>query len=127
MKLTITLPGERPTSWNKFYAGSHWTKRKAAKDQAALTVRQALPPQVINGEGWPAPGPVRITVTAYMAGRLYDVDNVCTKLYVDALKGWVINDDGPAHVTAVTPVVRRADKGGPRVELVIDDDAAATD
>ncbi len=127
MKLTITLPGERPTSWNKFYAGSHWTKRKAAKDMTRLAVRQALPTEVINGEGWPATGPVRITVTAYMAGRLYDVDNVCTKLYVDALKGWVINDDGPAHVTAVTPVVRRADKGGPRVELVIDDDAAATD
>jgi hypothetical protein len=127
MKLTITLPGERPTSWNKFYSGSHWTKRKAAKDMTRLAVRQALPPQVINGEGWPAPGPVRITVTAYMAGRLYDVDNVCTKLYVDALKGWVINDDSPAHVTAVTPVVRRVDKGGPRVELVIDDDAAATD
>lgn len=127
MKLTITLPGERPTSWNKFYSGSHWTKRKAAKDMTRLAVRQALPPQVINGEGWPAPGPVRITVTAYMAGRLYDVDNVCTKLYVDALKGWVINDDSPAHVTAVTPVVRRADKGGARVELVIDDDAAATD
>jgi len=123
MKLTITLPGERPTSWNKFYAGSHWTKRKAAKDQAALTVRQALPPQVINGEGWPASAPVRITVTAYMTGQLLDVDNVCTKLYIDALKGWVINDDGPAHVTAVTPVVRRADKGHARVELVIDDDA----
>ena len=121
MKLVITLPGERPTSWNKFYSGSHWTKRKAAKDQAALTVRQALPPQVINGEGWPARGPVRITVTAYMTGRLYDVDNVCTKLYIDALKGWVIKDDGPDLVTAVTPVVKRS--SSPRVELVIDDDA----
>ena len=122
MKLVITLPGERPTSWNKFYAGSHWTKRKAAKDQAKLAVRRALPTEVINGDGWPAPGPVRITVIAHMAGRLYDVDNVCTKLYVDALKGWVIKDDSPAHVVAVTPVVRRADKGSARVELVIDDE-----
>ena len=123
MKLVITLLGERPTSWNKFYSGSHWTQRMKAKDQAKLAVRQALPAEVVNGEGWPASAPVRITVTAYMTGRLYDVDNVCTKLYIDALKGWVINDDGPAHVTAVTPVVRRADKGHARVELVIDDDA----
>ena len=120
-RLTIVLQDERPFSWNKFYDGRHWTKRKAAKDAAKLAVRRALPDEVINGEGWPAAGPVRITVTAYMNRQLLDVDNVCTKLYVDALKGWVIKDDGPDLVTAVTPVVKRS--SSPRVELVIDDDA----
>lgn len=117
--LHLVLDGERPPSWNQFYACGHWSIRKAAKDRVTLRVRAALPRAVVDGVGFPVVGPVRITVAAYFARRPLDVDNVCTKLYVDALKNWVIVDDDPAYVVAVVPVVR-VDRERPRVEIIVE-------
>jgi hypothetical protein len=117
LPLLLVLPGERPLSWNQFYTGRHWAVRKGAKDRVHQLVRAELPRVVVDGEGFPVPWVVRITVTAYCAGPLLDADNVCTKLYVDALKGWVIEDDDPTHVECVVPVVRR---GSPRVEILVE-------
>lgn len=114
--MTIVLPGERPWSWNRFYAGAHWAVRRREVERVRLAVRAALPWAVVNGVGWPATGPVAVELRVYFDRQPQDADNICTKLYVDALKGWCIVDDGPAWVTRVTPV-SLVDKRQPRVEL----------
>ena len=114
--LTITIPAERPISWNAFYAGGHWSKRKAEKDRVWLAVRAAFPPDVVNANGWPAQTKVQIEITAFVKSSPMDADNVCTKLYVDALKGWVIPDDDGRWVETVVPRVR-IDKKNPRLEI----------
>ena len=120
-ELVLTLPAERPMSWNAFYSGKHWTVRSREKDRVTQVVRAALPADVVNAIGWPATRPVRIELTAYVKGRAMDADNVCSKLYIDALKGWVINDDDPAHVSEVVHRVI-VDKRDPRVEIRVQDD-----
>lgn len=117
--LTITIPHERPLSWNAFYAGGHWSKRKAEKDRVWLVTRAAFPPDVVNGVGFPLTTKVVIHITAYVKDKPMDADNVCTKLYVDALKGWVIADDDGRYVETVIPKVR-VDKDNPRLEIRID-------
>jgi Holliday junction resolvase RusA-like endonuclease len=117
--ITLTLPDERPISWNAFYAGAHWSKRKAEKDRVWLAVRASFPRAVVDGVGWPASRRVRIEVTVYVKDKPMDADNVCTKLYVDALKGWAIPDDDGKWVETVIPRVR-VDKANPRVEIRIE-------
>jgi hypothetical protein len=116
--ITIVIPNERPISWNAFYAGAHWSKRKAEKDRVWLTVRAALPDEVIDGFGFPIRDRVCIEVTAYVKSSPMDADNVCTKLYVDALKGWIIPDDSGEWVETVIPRVR-IDKNNPRIEIKV--------
>lgn len=116
--LTLTIPDERPISWNTFYAGGHWSKRKAEKDRVWLAVRAAFPPDVVNGNGWPAQTRVQIHITAYVKSSPMDADNVCTKLYVDALKGLVIPDDDGKWVETVVPRVK-IDKANPRLEIKV--------
>ena len=40
--ITLTLIDEKPISWNKMYAGLHWSKRKDEADRVHLAVRVAL-------------------------------------------------------------------------------------
>jgi Holliday junction resolvase RusA-like endonuclease len=117
--LVLTMPDERPLSWNAFYAGGHWSKRKAEKDRVWLVVRSAFPAEVVDGFGWPVTERVKIEVTAYVKSSPMDADNVCTKLYVDALKGWVIPDDDGKWVETVIPRVK-IDKANPRLEIRIE-------
>ena len=89
-EIVLTL-GKVP-SLNSFYAGSHWTKRKKAKD-AAL---EAIKGQLGHNKG-AAYNSFR--VTAYVRYR-YDLDNsiIAVKFTSDALKtlGW-IKDDSPKY------------------------------
>lgn len=116
--LTLVLEGERPISWNKFWAMRHWSTRSREKQRVQNLVRAALPHRVLDGEGWPLREPAAIVITAFMEKRLIDVDNLCTKVYVDALKGWVIEDDDPRHVVSVIPRVVQ-DRAWPRMEIKV--------
>lgn len=102
--MVITLPNERPISWNAFYSGKHWTKRKAEKDRVHAAVLTAL--EGMPTDGWPIRQCVGIEIIAYLKNRPMDVDNICTKLYVDAIKGIVIPDDNMQYVETVIPRVR---------------------
>jgi len=89
-EVTVTL-GKVP-SLNSFYAGSHWTKRKKAKDAALQEVKEQL--------GYNTLPPYRsFRIVAYVRYR-YDLDNsiIAIKFTSDALKtlGWVI-DDSPKY------------------------------
>lgn len=89
-EVTVTL-GKVP-SLNSFYAGSHWTKRKKAKDAALQEIKEQLGSNTLP--------PYRsFRIVAYVRYR-YDLDNsiIAIKFTSDALKtlGWVI-DDSPKY------------------------------
>ena len=89
-EVKVTL-GKVP-SLNSFYAGSHWTKRKKAKDAALQEIKEQL--------GYNTLPPYRsFRIVAYVRYR-YDLDNsiIAVKFTSDALKtlGWVI-DDSPKY------------------------------
>lgn len=89
-EIVLTL-GKVP-SLNSFYAGSHWTKRKKAKDAALETIKSQL--------GFNQGAPYNsFRVRAYVRYR-YDLDNsiIAVKFTSDALKtlGW-IKDDSPKY------------------------------
>ena len=89
-ELIVTL-GKVP-SLNSFYAGSHWTKRKKAKDATFEEIKQQL--------GFnKAAAYNSFRVIANVRYR-YDLDNsiIAVKFTSDALKtlGWVI-DDSPKY------------------------------
>ena len=89
-EIVLTL-GKVP-SLNSFYAGSHWTKRKKAKDAALKEIKEQL--------GFNQGSPYNsFRVTANVRYR-YDLDNsiIAVKFTSDALKalGW-IKDDSPKY------------------------------
>ena len=111
--MKIVIPGHRGPSWNDFYSGGHWTKRKEAKDIAQQLVRAYIDP---NADMFP--GRVDIFVTVYFKSREQDSDNICDKLFIDALKGRVIPEDDKRFVRwAATR--SEVDKKNPRVEIEV--------
>jgi hypothetical protein len=113
-ELKIVLHGERPPSWNKFYAGSHWRERKQDADRIHLLVLAAL-----NGRPARMVKPVEIVVTAFFKGRQFDPCNVPAKIYIDGLvQAGLLVDDTPRYVDSVTTRSRK-DKDRPRVEILI--------
>ena len=111
--VTLFLPGERPVSWNVYYGGKHWTQRQREAQRVHALVRAALDP-----EQAPFAGPVNITLIAFFSGRPLDPDNICAKLYIDGLKGWLIADDDRRHVRSVR-VVSEVDRANPRLEIEV--------
>lgn len=114
-QITLTLEDEQPISWNKMYAGRHWSKRQVEARRVHLAVRVALDPD------WPIfDKPVAITVRAYFKNRRVQLDcsNVAAKLYEDGLIGWLIKDDSPQYVRSMT-TVSLLDRKNPRVEIEI--------
>ena len=96
-EIVLTL-GKVP-SLNSFYAGSHWTKRKKAKDAALETIKEQL--GYNTGAAYKS-----FRVTAYVRYR-YDLDNsiIAIKFTSDALKtlGW-IKDDSPKYFRRLSMV-----------------------
>ena len=96
-EIVLTL-GKVP-SLNSFYAGSHLTKRKKAKDAALETIKEQL--GYNTGAAYNS-----FRVTAYVRYR-YDLDNsiIAIKFTSDALKtlGW-IKDDSPKYFRRLSMV-----------------------
>lgn len=61
---------------------------------------------------------VEIEVVGYFDKRPLDADNICSKIYLDSLKGWLIEDDSPKFVDRVS-TASRIDKENPRVEITL--------
>lgn len=117
--MKIVLPKERPTSWNKFYSGMHWTQRKAEAERVHdLVVYEAYKQIGINNIR-KFELPVDITIVAYFAKSWQDADNIAAKLYVDGLKYLLLKDDSPKWVQSVT-TTSAIDRDNPRVEIEID-------
>jgi Holliday junction resolvase RusA-like endonuclease len=109
--MVIVVPGLCLPSWNEFYSGVHWHKRRFIAEEIHWQVAAAVP-----GDAEPFAGPVNICVTAYRK-RVIDADNVAAKLVIDGLcQAGLLEDDSPAWVESVTT---RSRKGEPRVEIKI--------
>lgn len=114
--MKIIMPGERPVSWNKMYAGvNHWKRTNLAHRYHAL-VRLYLPPDIPSFTY-----PVKIVVAVYFGSHPMDADNIASKLLIDGLvrAGW-LPDDKPQYVRSVE-TVSLMDKANPRIELEIVD------
>jgi Holliday junction resolvase RusA-like endonuclease len=113
--VTLTLPNEQPISWNKMYAGLHWSKRQTEARRVHLEVRVALDPDEALFDK-----PVAITVWAYFKNKRVQLDcsNIAAKLYEDGLIGWLIEDDSPQYVRSMT-TISLIDRENPRVEIEI--------
>lgn len=110
----LTLEGYKIPSWNQLYSGRHWSKRAAMAAEAKTAVRVAIG----DYAGEPEDEPVHITVTSYVTHHPMDADNICSKLVIDGLIGWLITDDNPKYVLSVT-TKSRVDKDNPRVVIEI--------
>lgn len=99
---------DRPPSWNKYWAGTHWSFRKKEKDRIRLEILAALGTTDLE----PYSVPVHISFTVYQKGPWKDWDNVCVKPYQDALIGLLLEDDTPEYVTGgcITLVKSSEDK-----------------
>ena len=113
--MKIVLEGERPVSWNKFYAGMHWGQRKLEADRVHELVGWTLK-ELAYGMFETR---VDIQVVVYFKNRPQDSDNICSKMYIDSLKGFVIEDDTREFVRKVT-VQSEVDKEFPRVEIIVE-------
>ena len=119
--MKIILEGERPWSWNKMYAGVHWSERKEEADRVHQLVfyeylklrdDQDQLPEMLDR--------VDIHITAYFKNRPLDPDNVVSKFYIDGLIGNIIEDDTRKFVRKVS-VQSEVDKENPRVEIEINE------
>ena len=111
--MKIILEGERPWSWNKMYAGVHWSERKKEADRVHMLIKAWL------ADSWlPFKGRVDITITAYFKNKPQDPDNICSKLYIDGLIGNLIEDDTREYVRKVT-TISEIDRENPRVEIEV--------
>ncbi len=115
----IILYKVTPPSWNKFYSGMHWSKRKAIAEWFHQFVwvackQQKIPKIKTNSRS------LSICTTCYFKSRseVLDPDNICDKLIIDGLKGIVIEDDDYKHIKYVT-TESWVDRENPRTEVVI--------
>lgn len=103
--IVLRLEGERAQSWNKYYAGAHWTKRRREAERVHALVMSAVADyaaaywhSVVTG----FTEPVEVSVIARYKSKPVDVDNVMVKLYIDGLRAArIIIDDDPLHITAL--------------------------
>lgn len=113
--MILTLDDERAPSRNRT-ARSHWAARHREYKRIKHAVRCTFPAPVLNCYGFPLTGKAEVIVHGYYKGNVQDDDNVDTKPYVDALKTWIIVDDGPDYCT-ITGRAHRAKRD--RVEIEI--------
>lgn len=108
--MKIILKNEKPQSWNQMYSGVHWSVRKIEAERVHWLVRsEIVHPTILKH-------PVDIIITAYFKQRALDPDNICCKLYIDGLKGLLLEDDTSKYVKSVKSV-SLIDKQNPRVEI----------
>lgn len=94
MKISFEIPMSKKEigqySLNKIYAGLHWTIRKRQADYIHSLVQTTLYVSKVPKETFL--NPVKVTIS--YNSRL-DIDNhsYLSKLIVDGLKGWLIEDD----------------------------------
>ncbi|RUR26826.1 hypothetical protein ELY33_17105 [Vreelandella andesensis] len=120
MRLFIPYLGP---STNAIYAGIHWTKRKEAKDDAAVAVEAAINKADI---GMPISSRVDLVFTPQLGkgARKRDTSNnsMTAKLIEDALvKAGVLKDDTEQYVRNVTLCPAQVDRSadtGMWVELI---------
>mgnify|MGYP001577334176 CR=1 FL=1 len=118
--MKIILIGERPISWNTFYAGKHWTYRRILAEDIHQKVFLTLKAKFGRKPIPQITYKVKIKITAFYKKTHIDSDNIPAKIYIDGLKGSLIPDDDPRYVGPVTTLSCKAEEGEKeRVEIDI--------
>lgn len=109
---TITIAGERAPGWNKAIR-MHWSKWRELVRITGWRMLPALPAntQLLDY-------PVDVHVIATYKGMALDSDNICAKLYIDALKGRLLRDDDARYVRRVTTEAHKGKANS--VQIVIE-------
>lgn len=108
---TLTLHNERAPGWNKTLR-AHWSDRDDLVGQMWLRIYPAMP---ANYKLFDCP--VDVHVAATFKGTPLDSDNICAKLYIDALKGKLLRDDDPRYVRRVTTESKRGKANSVTIQL----------
>jgi hypothetical protein len=116
--MKIILPKERPMSWNILYAGRHWFVRREEATRVHNLIIYTLREMKVEPEYNSFTERVDITITTYFKSSPMDPDNICSKFYIDGLKGMVIQDDSYKYIKSVKNVVE-IDRENPRMEIEI--------
>lgn len=108
---TVVLEGERPTSWNAYYSGSHWSQRHAEAKRVHMLIRAYIDPDdpMFTCR-------VDIQTIVYFDKQPLDPCNITDKLFIDGFIGWWIKDDDRRYVRTVS-TRSELDKENPRVEI----------
>jgi len=109
----IVLPDVKIPSWNTFYSGEHWSQRSHLAQDIHRQIRAELDP-----EDEPFDGRVSIEIVGYFGGKALDPDNICSKPFIDGLKGWWIQDDTQFYVEKVSTRSEN-DYDNPRLEIIV--------
>lgn len=115
----IIILNETLPSWNKFYVGMHWAKRKEIVDYWHKLVwsnckEQKIPKMKYNGRS------VSVHTTCYFSSRKVQIKptDICDKLVVDELKNIVLEDNDWKHIKCTT-TESQVDKENPRTIITI--------
>ena len=111
--MRIFIDKDRAPSWNQFYSGKHWSGRSNIANEKHMLVRSQIDPETEMMT------PVTITLIATYKSKPVDADNIVDKVYIDGLIGWIIPDDDPDHVLAVTTISKIGDENS--VEILIEE------
>lgn len=99
IKFNIDLKVTGKYGLNKIYSGIHWAKRKKLADSIHLLVVSSLRNQKIPRKIFEVP----VEITIFYNSRM-DIDNhgFLTKMIIDALKGYLIQEDSKKYVCSIT-------------------------
>ena len=95
IEFTLPIKVTSKMSFNKVYAGEHWSKRSKEAETYHNFVKYELMKQKIRKKIWELP--VEIT---FLYNSNLDIDNhaYIDKLIIDGLKGYLIKDDSKKYV-----------------------------
>jgi hypothetical protein len=99
IEFTLPIKVTSKMSFNKVYAGEHWSKRSKEAETYHNFVKYELMKQKIPRETWELPVEI---IFLYNSGL--DIDNhaYIDKLIIDGLKGYLIKDDSKKYVRRKT-------------------------
>lgn len=110
--VTIIIPDERAPGWNNVMR-AHWAIRNDLVDSVWMSVLVAL----CNAPYKLFDCVVDVHVEATFKGQSLDSDNICAKLYIDALKGKLIRDDDARYIRRVTTESKRGKRNSVTIVL----------
>lgn len=113
--MQFSIPYSAP-SWNIIYSSAHWTLRKKLADRwHGLVIKELKRLKVSKIKSKKT---IKIIIKSYYKDNrtVIDPDNICAKLIIDGLKGYLINDDDYHYISSVT-TQSFIDKDNPRTEI----------
>ena len=90
-RISFKIP-EVPPSYNMFYAGIHWSKRKQMANEWHNLVAYSFLEKYKGFKPIKSRN-IKVDFVINKKGKLVDIDNFAVKLIIDGLKGILYEDD----------------------------------